>query len=101
MRALCEHDLVDSSAWVTLNLPNKEGTNAGRSVQLGDHMWLAFVGCRNIAGRITASVFQLFVATHWAVRARSRDIAVKGSNTTNLQLELSRVNAVRKKCPFD
>jgi hypothetical protein len=60
MRALCELDLVGSSAWVTLNLPNKEGTNAGRSVQLGDHMRLAFVGCRNIAGRITASVFQLF-----------------------------------------
>jgi len=64
-------------------------------------MWLEVVDSRNAAARITASVFQLFVATRWAVRARSRDTAVKGSNTINLELELSCVNAIPEKCPFD
>ena len=59
MGALCKHDLVDSSAWATLKLPNKEGTNAGRSVPSGVHVWLAIVGGRNAAAQITGSVFQI------------------------------------------
>jgi hypothetical protein len=92
MRTLSEHDLVNSSAWATLKLTNRDGITAGRGVPLGVHVCLAVVGCGNVAARIAASVFQLFVATHWAARARSRGIAVKGSNNNNLELDLSCVN---------
>jgi len=35
------------------------------------------------------------------VRARSRDIAMKGSNISNLELELSCVNTIGEKCSVD
>jgi hypothetical protein len=101
MRALSEHDLVDSSAWATLKLTNREGTTTGRRVPSGVHVQLAVVGGRNAAARITGSMFQIFVATSWAGRARSRDIELKGSNTPNLELDLSWVNAIRERCPVD
>ncbi len=41
------------------------------------------------------------VATRWAVRARSRKIAMRGPNISNLELELSCVNTIREKWPFD
>ena len=44
MRTLFEHDLVDSSAWASFGLPNKEGTNAGRSVPFRGSR--AACGCR-------------------------------------------------------
>jgi len=53
------HDPVDSSPWATFKLPKGEGTNAGRGVPSGVHVWLAFVGGRDAASRITGPVFQL------------------------------------------
>jgi len=67
----------------------------------GVHVRLAVVGGRYAAARIAGSGFQLFVAACWAVRACSKDIAAKGSNSTNLEPGLSCVNAIREKCPFD
>jgi hypothetical protein len=61
MRARRGHDPADSSPWATLKLPKGEGTNAGRGVPLGIHLWLAFVGGRNAAPRITGPVFQLLL----------------------------------------
>jgi hypothetical protein len=58
-------------------------------------------GDENRAPRITGTMFQLIVATRWSGRVRSRNIDVKGSNSINLELELSCVNAIPEKCPFD
>jgi len=99
--ARCGHDPVDSHLGRLLKLPKGEGTNAGRGVPSGVHVWLAFVGGRNAASRITGPVFQLLSLRVGLRGPRSRKSAVKGSNNINLEQGLSRVNAIRKRCLFD
>ena len=73
---------------------------AGRGVPSGVHVWLAFVGGRNAASRITGPVFQL---CRYALGCEGpfEESAVKGSNNINLEQGLSCVNAIRKRCLFD
>ena len=42
--------------------------------------------------------FSFWSVTRWAVGARSREITVKGSNSSNLERDLSSVKAIREKC---
>ena len=98
--ARCGHDPVDSLLGRLLKLPKGEGTNAGRGVPSRVHVWLAFVGGRNAASRITGPVFQL---CRYALGCEGpfEESAVKGSNNINLEQGLSCVNAIRKRRLFD
>ena len=71
--ARCGHDPVDSLLGRLLKLPKGEGTNAGRGVPSGIHVWLAFVGGRMLPHESPDRFFS-FVATRWAARARSRKV---------------------------
>jgi hypothetical protein len=62
--------------------------------------WLAVVDGRMQPHESPDRCFS-FCRYRWAARARSRDIAVKGSNIMNLGPELSCVNVIRERCLFD